>query len=310
VALGLAGFLWKTHLVPLEHRQVSKNLADRMVVRSLFHPANEHVLNFAARTTLALFHYLWWSGFVGALALALFVGGIALMVRERAGHSIPPLILLVCLPFLVNLGVALAGKYPYGGTRHCVWLAVFAVPAISLSLSRLYAKRAWPVIVGLGLALLIVNIFPAPRGAYIKPADQSVNVMRQSTQFLAERALRGAAILSDNQSAFLLSYYLCHAKVAQFAPDREPLKRSPCAGGFVLAAPRFIFDGPGVEAAIARTSAGDRTNLWLFQSGWDVGKPDVLSVLRENGCAVPRRFGANILICKLSVPNQGTATKD
>ena len=313
-ALGLAVFLVRTHVSHLDARGVVQRLTAGWFHVSTFHPGEEGAFWFALKANLRLFHYLCWSGAAGALALLLFVEGIVLLLKpgQQLEDSNKPthrqLGILLLLPFLINLAAAFAGKYPYGGTRHNSFLAIFAVAGISVTLSRW--KRSLPrtVTVAIAVALAIVNLFPSPSGASIRPEFQTRRLMNEAMGFLGGLP-PGSTILTDQQGALLLSYYFCPDKVVQIDPAPQPLHKFSCGSNYVISPfPRwFVFDSQTLPAALREVrqmeTSGSKEKLWFFQGGWLVdNEPDVRLELAHYGCPSPRNFGGNILVCELAVP--------
>jgi hypothetical protein len=313
-ALALAVFLVRSHVSHLDARGVPQGLAAGWFRISTFHPGEEGALWFVLKANLRLFHYFIWSGAIGALALLLFGEGIMLLWKRghpRDDSSKPAhrqLGILLLLPFLINLAAALAGKYPYGGTRHNAFLVIFAVAGISVTLARW--KNSFPrtVTAAIALALAFVNLFPSPSGPSIRPEFQTGRLMTEATRFLAQLP-SGSTILTDQQGALLLSYYFCHEKVVPIDPTPQPLHKFSCGNAYVISpfGRWFVFDSKTLPAALRELRQmekfGPDEKLWFFQGGWLVdNEPDVRLELAHYGCPVPRNFGGNILVCELAVP--------
>ena len=142
-ALAICGFLYYSHIAQLRHSALPQQIADTWLRNSIFHPGQDHVVVFVASRTVRLFRYLFSNGTIGFLALLVFLCGILLLMLDRNSHSLDrrptprQLALLLSLPFLITAGVAVAGIYPYGGTRHDVLLSIFAMSGIAVGLGRL-----------------------------------------------------------------------------------------------------------------------------------------------------------------------------
>src|SRR5207247_10982243 len=76
---------------------------------------------------------------------------------------------LLVIPFIINCAAALAGIYPYGGTRHSVFLAMFAIPAIGVSIAKITRERVAYGTVAALIVVIISNLFVAPHRPYIPP---------------------------------------------------------------------------------------------------------------------------------------------
>lgn len=316
IALGVAAFLFRTHISHLAARGVPQGLAEGWFHSAVFQPGEENVLWFTLRATLKFFHYLCWSGAIGALALAIFIVGITLLLRsgEPAQDSSKPtgreLGVFLCLPFLINLAAAFAGKYPLGGTRHNSFLAMFAVAGVSIPLAQWKIGHRLLVPGGIAIALAVANFFPSPSGTYMSPKFQSRKLMDQATGFLAQSSPPDSTILTDQEGALLLSYYFCRERVVQIDPSPEPLHEFRCGNRWVISTfPRwFIFDGHSLPLALAELPTIRAENpspdakILFFQAGWLVEKePDVRRELAQHGCDDLRTFGANILTCELGL---------
>jgi len=313
VALAIAAILFRTQILQLKTRGRFAMAAETYLKRSSFHPGQEHALGFLSRATIRLFHYFFSQGAVGLAALLLFVFAIVLMVRDRQRSSQYPtsgqLAFLMTFPLLVNGVFGLRDIYPYGGTRHSSYLAMFIFPGLAIALARLKASRSWIKPVAIGLVLLLCNIFPSPTGEYIRHADQSRKQIESATNFLRQNAGSGSLIVTDNQGGLLLSYYLCGSKVVPFSGLVQHFSEAQCGDMrvFSLDPRQWIFhartfpdDLRALKSAFNLPSA---QRLWIFQSGWLVdNESDFRAELKQFGCPATHDFGRNILACEITLP--------
>ncbi len=317
IVVALTMFLLKSHVSQLNARGLPQKLADQWLYSSMFHPGVDNLAWFVLKANLRLFHYLCWSSIIGGIALLLFVTGLVILCKNTnppPGSNRPTsrqLGILLVLPFLINLAAACAGKYPYGGTRHNSFLALFAVAGIGIALARWRTSSRWLVPAGIVLALAVVNFFPAPSGAYIRPKYQARKLMDEATRFLAQSATQGSTILTDQEGGLLLSYYFCPDKVIQLEPSSQALHRFTCGADYVVSpfSRWFVFNGETLPAALQKAASMDKFSLgstvWFFQAGWLVEKePDVRVQLANYGCPAPTNFGQNILVCELTLPQR------
>src|SRR5258708_7797521 len=143
-ALAICGILYLTQISNLRTRGVTSEIASTWLRSSIFHPGEDHLATFAVSKTVRLFRYMFSHGTIGVLGLALFFFAVILLLWQRdAGDASNPtpreLGGLFLSPFVVALAAGVAGFYPYGGPRHDVVLAVFAMPAIAIGLDRVKA---------------------------------------------------------------------------------------------------------------------------------------------------------------------------
>jgi hypothetical protein len=217
------------------------------------------------------------------------------------------LALLLGLPFAATCGAALAGLYPYGGTRHSAVLALFGLSGASFGLAAW--RPAWrrTKLVVLAGCLALCNLFPAPAPP-IRAKDHVRTLMREAMEHLHRSAPPGAVVFADYQSGLLLGYYACgHGVVQVFAPLR-PLARSGCGAYSAITTSPGEWEVhpdelPGQLVDIARTyGLAPGTKVWWFDAGWiGVSAPRTPARIRRLGCLAPRFFGESIFLCQLTV---------
>jgi Dolichyl-phosphate-mannose-protein mannosyltransferase len=315
--MAVAAFLWKTHISVIRHRAMTLDVAESYLRSSLFHPGKENVFLFLGRANLRVFHFLFSEGVVSALGLLLFVTGVVLLLRTAcssnspAGPTARQLGILLLLPFVINSGAALVGVYPYGGTRHDSYLAIFAVPAIAFAVTRWRPRRKWAMPAAVAMSLAICNFTVTAAGSYIRPENQKKKLMEQAVGYLHASAPAGSMILADYESGLLLSYYVCGADITHSGKLTEFFYVSRC-GEYDSASllPRLWVFGaatfPEQMQSLKKTAALRAHEVWLFQAGFIVDRePELQALLTQYGCASPRKFGANILVCRIELPVAG-----
>jgi hypothetical protein len=314
--VAIAAFLWKTHISVIRHRSLTQDVAESYLRSSLFHPGQENAFLFLARANLRLFHFLFSEGAISVLGMLLCVAGIVLLLRtgntsgEGRGPSAHQLGISLLLPFVINCAAALVGAYPYGGTRHNSYLAIFTMPAIAVAISRWRPSRKWVTPLAIVIALAICNSTVTPAGSYIKPKNQRKELMDQTVGYLHASVPAGSIILTDYESGLLLSYYVCHLDITHSGAPQGFFYRSQC-GDYESASllPRlWVFRAdtfPQQMQELAKTEPAlmRAHQIWLFQAGFIVDRePEFQELLAKYGCSSPREFGANILVCRIGLP--------
>jgi hypothetical protein len=305
----IVAVLWKTHISIIRHRALTQDVAQSYLRDSLFHRGQENALLFLGRANLRLFHFLFSQGAVSALGLLLFVVGVVMLLRtrdrgDRRGRpSARQLGILLLLPFVINCGAALIGAYPYGGTRHDSYLAIFAMPAVAFAVARWRPSRWWARPLAIAVGLAICNLTVAPAGSYIKPKNQNKKSMEQAVDYLRGAAAPGSIILTDYESGLLLSYYVCGTDITHtgnlsgyFYVSRcgEYQSASLVPRLWVFRAATFPMQLQGLEKPLRGHE------VWLFQAGFIVDRePELQAMLGRYGCGSPRKFGENIVLCRI-----------
>lgn len=313
VGLAIAAVLLETQVLQLKTRGRFAMAAETYLKRSSFHPGQEHALSFLFCATIRLFHYFFSQGAVGVAALLLFIFAVVLLVRNRQQFSQLPtsrqLAFLMSFPLLVNGVLGLKDLYPYGGTRHSSYLAMFIFPGIAIALTRLKAKPAWTKPALIGTVLLLCNLFPSPTGEYIRHSDQNKKQMLSATDFLRQNAGPGSLVVTDNQGGLLLSYYLCGSKVVPFSGAIQHFSQATCGDMrvFSLDPRQWIFHAQtfpeDLRALKSAFNLPSGQRLWIFQSGWLVdNEADFRAELEHFGCPATHDFGRNILACEVILP--------
>ncbi|HZR64470.1 MAG TPA: glycosyltransferase family 39 protein [Terriglobales bacterium] len=309
IAIGI--FLWETHISIIRHRPLTQDVAESYLRNSLFHPGRENVFAFIARSNLRLFHFFFSQGAISVVGVVLFLAGIAMLfaARDVAGRvprsGARSLGALLLLPFAINCAAAVAGLYPYGGTRHNAYLAVFAMPAVAIPIARWRPRWAWSKPIAVAAALAICNFAVNPAGAYIKPKNQKRKLLIEAVRYLRTSAPAGSVVLTDYESGLLLSYYLCDRDITHSGEPSGSFYLSQC-GEYESASvlPRlWIFRAetfPTQVNELAR-SVHSAQQVWLFQAGFIVDRePGFQTLLGQYGCDRPRKFGANVIVCRIN----------
>lgn len=308
VAIGAYYFL--THVVPLQKTGMLQGGYDTYLRKSIYHRGETNAVIFAGTQTLRVFTFLFSHGFIGTVALIAFLGGLVLLLRNKVslnerGPTPRQLALLLGLPFLVNYVAAVGGQYPYGGTRHTAFLAIFALSGTAIGLNALHPARAWTKPLVILLALVFCNFFPAPPRA-IRPRDQTRILMETAIDAL-RAAPPGATIVAAYQSGLLLGYYGCAHGVAQVFPPFQEYAEAECGDYRVITTipskwKFYAKDFPSELSAIAKTyNLPPGSKVWLFEAGWISDSAPALIHDRRVGCSSARTFGEDIFLCELTV---------
>ena len=312
VALGICIYFLVTHVSKLKLEGMAQGIADTWLRRSIYHPGENSLLIFPFRQTLRVFTYLFSHGLIGSLALLAFPFGIAFLLRRKfarkgSGPTARQTALLIGLPFVLNCAVAIAGLYPYGGTRHNALLSLFAIAGIAFGLAAWSPNREW-IKPGIVLtALFVCNVFPSPP-PLIRARNHKRVLMEAAISDLRREAAPGSTILADYESGLLLGYYLCGQGVVQDLPPYEPFSKASCGPYTVISAfpGEWKFYGATlqerVQSAAQMYALAPGSRVWFFDAGWiEDSTPEIRPALRKMGCDNPQMFGQNVLFCKLTV---------
>jgi Dolichyl-phosphate-mannose-protein mannosyltransferase len=281
---------------------------------SYFDPRRGHVLVFAVARTVSVFQYLLGQTTVGTAVFLLFVAAVVFVLRAPGGVapgvSKIQLALLLLAPFAVNCAAAVFDWYPYGGTRHCVFLAIFAIAGISFGLYKVGARRVW---LGVGIAVALVvacNLFSSHRFPYMSPSDQKRTNMDAALGFIHDHVDPSDLLFADNQTGILLGHYLCRQEPFFIDVWKTGLKQLNC-GQYRLAVTDgrvFVFKAANFFASWdeAVHACGLRRGdlVWVLQAGWrweDSLARQLQVQYSQFGKLKSYSFGNNITIFQLRV---------
>ena len=286
VGVGLAGFLYVTQISKLGHvytgAQPLHNYADWYLSEWYFHPGRDRLMPFLYRGTLGIFRFTFGQTAVGQIAAVLFIAGVLLLVFKRPSSkrlSSRSTAVLLLLPFVLNGAAVVAGLYPFGRTRHCVYLALFAIAGVSAALSILSAERA-AIACLLALGIIVAcHAFGTLQGRDMIPvAEQRHEHMDQAIQFIRKEVSPEDVILTDKATGFQLKFYLC---------DKQPVDAVESANGyesFECSGLRVVSTGPddgaltsdAVRSHSLSQDYGSARSLWVVQGGWARGLGEAL----------------------------------
>jgi hypothetical protein len=319
VVLGLAAFLYKTHLSKLAATSgppsaVSGWLRD-FIPHSYFDPARDNPFAFVIGHSFGVFQYFFGQLAVGDLMGLLFVIALVFLLRGKGvvdARSSRLLGVFLFLSFAVGTVASLIQVYPYGGSRHVAYLLIPAMTGVSVMIARMVSGR-W--LRGIAIAALVIAaclVFGKPRQPWIRRADQQQSHMQAAVAFLEENVAPHDLIFADYQSDLTLGHYLCAEKPIVFESAPPNYERFSCNGHQIISrgykrwqfrAEDFPQDWQSFVLLFVQhygLKPGD--NVWIAQAGWGSTLPEDLRRRYPQFSDLHfESFGENIKIFKLTV---------
>ena len=312
-ALALGVTLYRTHIAKISHTTMAEQAFDGWLRKSYFHRAHDHPLIFLLTRSFSFFQYIFGQLIVGDVLALLFVAGTILWLRGREKNSGTPWVryrfaVLLVFPFLLNYGAALADLYPYGGTRHCVYLAIFAIAGVSVSVVEIVGNNALRGLLASLSIVALCSLFPTHHAPYIARADQKRVQMDRAIEFLREQLPASDSILADYESGIMLAHYLCEKRPVSYEGSIPGFLVLHCGGHRIISTDPdlWAFTPPTFLAQWSRLvqggyiKAGD--TVWVAQVGWMVKlDEDLRKGFPEFRDLRTRAFGHNIRFFPLAV---------
>jgi hypothetical protein len=283
MGLALAIFLYITHIARLRVEgtggQATHRYADWYLSQFYFHAGHDHLLSFLFRGTFGIFRFIFGWVVIGHVATLFFVAGTVLLLRERSSpgekRSSRLFGVLLLLPFGLNWIAVAAGLYPYGRTRQCVFLAMFAIAAVSVAIARVARQRVFPALALAAGIVVLCNAFGTPAGRDMLPiADQRHGHMDDALAFIQREASADDVIYLNKSTEFQLAHYLCDQKRVVFDRSVAGFESFQCHGL------RVISTFPNDDAILLETfpskwremahvyGLNPGSKVWVVQGGW------------------------------------------
>jgi len=276
-------------------------------LQALYYRAGKSRLLFLSASTVDVFQYLFGSRLGGDAALAIFVAallylfgaGILQKRRDLAAFG-----LLLLFPFVCGMVASLADVYPYGGTRHCTYLMLFAVAGVSFLTSKLARRRLLPILL---LAALLVPYWyqhRLPDPQQMSNKDQAKPLMAGALIALRNSVPAGEPVFSDYQASILLAYYL--------GRDRPASAPRECGGLIIVqygSHPVVVLNAWSATSAQLRAGlnsyrqscdAAPHDSFWIFDAGWGLNLLDDLTQTVPTSVYHGQRFGDTISLFQVA----------
>jgi 4-amino-4-deoxy-L-arabinose transferase-like glycosyltransferase len=300
--VALLGFFYIHHIAKLAGNAMAQQTVQGWLANSYFHPGKQNFLIFVFARSFGVFQFVFGQLAVGDVAGLAFLVGIILLWQWRATATI----LFLTLPFAIACVLAVAGKYPYGGTRHSAFLIPFAITGVAVATDYL-AKEKLRIGAAAALVILVLSAaFGAPHRPYITRGDQSADHMHDAIAFLRREVKPQQAIVVDYQTSLLLGHYLCNQQPMMFNTSVAGFEEFRCNGLRVISTgPQLqIFTSPSfLDPKLWLQLAGKfgitpGQTVWVVQAGWDI---ELAQQLQERAID-PKSFGNNINVLEFTAP--------
>ena len=223
IGVALAAFLVKTHVSKLGSVYPGdplRRFGEFYLSDVYFHAGKESLAHFLYRGTFGIFRFLCAQRAMGHLTTVLFVAGIICLLLSARRESTPSaqlrlLALLLVSPFLVNWIAVVAGVYPYGRTRQCVFLAIFGLAGVSYCLAKICSaklsrNRSWLAACLAVVIVAVCHLFGTPHSLdMIVTAEQRHEHMDAAIAFIRGSLTPADVLFTDKPTSFQLMHYLC-----------------------------------------------------------------------------------------------------
>lgn len=275
-------------------------------LRALYYRAGESPGAFLQRTTLDAFQYLFGSRPWGTVALVLFVAGVVWLLGEgllRKRRDLAAFGVLLLLPFAFGMAAALLDFYPYGGTRHSIYLLLFVTAGVSFLIATIVRQRLLPILLLAALLIPYWYLHRLPDPQQMARKEQAKVLMTKAIAYLRTSVQTDEPVFTDYQASILLAYYL--------GRDDPPPASRECGGVNEIQYGAYhlvVLSAWSATSAQLRsaidgwrkgcTSVTDNS-FWVFDAGWGSNLLDDLRQSAPRSVSQARRFGETISLFKI-----------
>jgi len=315
--VALAWFFYSVQIKKLalaRGNESARLMANWYLPQFYYHPGHDHLVPFLIKGTFGIFRFTFAWVVIGHVATLLFFTGLVLLLRrgKRDGRLTG---LFLFAPFLVNWAAAALGVYPFGRTRHSIFVAVFGLAGVSVAAVEI-CKRKTNLMVGATVAvILLCQVFGTQPWLDMLPlADRRHELMDQAMQVLRSQVSVDDVVYLDKATEYQVRRYLCAPE--PLMPDRS----IPGFESFRCDGVRIVSSFPNDDAVLAATFSekweqmarvfglqpGSR--VWVVEGGWISGFAETLQARYvELPIIEIRHFGRYLEIFQLRVPAGGRA---
>ena len=311
-ALGLGVALYVTHIAHIKNTIMAEGAFETWLHKSYFHRGQNPLLFIVVRS-FSVFQYLFGQRLIGDLAALFFIAGVVLLLRgkvslPRSGPTIRQAAALLILPFAINCAAGLVDAYPYGGTRHSVFLVMFATAGLSLFLAKVTPDRLTHGIAMAALIVLLCWAFPSIFHPYIARTDQSQTQMQKGIAFVREQISPSDPIFVDYESGLLLGHYLCEQRPISYDGSLPGFLVFRCGGHRIISTnhdlwfftPQSFLSQRGNLIRTGQFKPED--SVWVGQAGFNVTlDEDLRKEVLDFHDLQTRAFGKNIRLFKITL---------
>ncbi len=329
-AVAVVVFLYRTQISRLKGSAMAEQAMNEWLRRSYFHPGYDNLASFVVGRCFAVFQFIFGQHVIGDIAGLFFLGGVGLLLsrrRNREQIATTPWLLAIFLasPFAINCALAVTGRYPYGGTRHSVFLAMFAFAGIGYFFAAATRQRTPIAVATAAILVAVCYAFGFHHQPYMTRDDQSSARMGKAIEFIRSQIPPADPILMDYQTSLMLGHYLCVRQTSisgpgvdasdflgprtEFVPALMPTFQVLHCGdhSLILSPAREWMFAPETfprswDEFVAQNALKPGSDVWVVQAGWGVViAPELQHKRSDISPSDIQFFGRNISMFKLTV---------
>lgn len=300
--------LYFTHISKIKGSPMAADAFAGWLREVYYHPESQGLFEFVRGSTASFFGYVL-SLRAGGLIVALvfFAGVLWIMIRgDHRDRRVPwQFGVLLILPFVLNCLAGILGVFPYGGTRHCVYLSLFAIAGISSLVARAALDKLWSVWIAAVVLVpmwLFVAVAPPQQ---IVPSLQKAELMRDAIAYLRSSAPPNGYVFTDGQAGSLLDYYLGRDQVGATAIECGEFRQIQYGSYRLISYHNWQLPADMLAQRVSEWRSMCNVpaeSVWVFDGGWDENILPSLRNVTPVWYSRERQFGDKLSVFEFSRP--------
>ena len=310
--IALAWFFYSVQISQLaaaRGNESARLMANWYLPQFYYHPGRDHLIPFLIKGTFGVFRFTFAWVVVGHIATLLFFAGLVWLRRRRTQHWCSIAFLLLA-PFVVSWVAATLGVYPFGRTRHSIFVAVFGLAGVSVAVVEICRKRSGRALATTLVVIALCQIFGTQPWLDMLPlADRRHELMDDAMQLIRSQSSGNDVVYLDKATEYQVRRYLCPPE--PLTPDRSitGFESFQCGGG------RIVSSFPNDDAVLAATfpekwqemahalRLQPGSKVWVVEGGWISGFAETLKSRYPTLPIIDtHHFGRYLEIFELRVP--------
>jgi Dolichyl-phosphate-mannose-protein mannosyltransferase len=311
-ALAIYVFLYVTHVAKLKNQVALWALP---FGDTFLQSYQQSIFHFTAVNTWNIFLYMFAQRYVATAMLIAFLAGLVFLFftdftstpGKRDFHHGPRHVSIqLLLPFFAVWAAAIAGIYPYVGSRHTAVLVPLILAAASFAFAAVCRNKLWAAVLAAGLLAGVSVCSGNPSEPGITKANQNRELMTGAISYMHQAIPAGDLILVDQESSLPLAFYYCEPQANLLNWSGAEFDELHCQTHPIVTLHFWHLRAEGLAESFEKMAQhyglkpGNR--VWVFQAGWKgyllAQLPHELAQFR---CVPPKTFGENITIVPLMV---------
>ncbi len=283
----LYAVLWVTQIHPIG--QIAATRSDvQGWLRTAYPAPGQNAIVFVVLNTARQFAFLLPLLVPAVAAILLFLTALYLLWRRSSPKAIwrcRATVALLVIPFAAACTASFLYLFPYGRSRHTIFLALFIATGVGIALDRIGRRWIVPLAV---LAAVAVPVWHLAAGQYrgeVARVENRREYMHEALRFLKTRIPPGSLILTESECRVELAYYL---EKGRRLPEVRGTPSEETIGGYRLFSARWNFtslDDLRQDLRLVRETYGlkPQDRIWIFDGGFQLLLQEPLRALERRG---------------------------